>query len=43
MTAQGASAVLVPHRPRLGIVTDRDFRSRVVAAGVSPDARSRPS
>src|SRR5208282_1304060 len=23
---------------RLGIMTDRDFRSRVVAAGVSPDA-----
>jgi CBS domain-containing protein len=50
MTAQGASAVLVrigagPPRaglpgagPRLGIVTDRDLRSRVIAAGLSPDA-----
>jgi CBS domain-containing protein len=46
MTAQGASAVLVRIGPgagagsgaRLGIVTDRDLRSRVVAAGLSPDA-----
>jgi CBS domain-containing protein len=38
MTAEGASAVLVRSREKLGIVTDRDFRSRVVAAGVSPDA-----
>jgi CBS domain-containing protein len=38
MTAQGASAVLVRAGGRLGIVTDSDFRSRVVAAGVSPDA-----
>src|SRR5215472_12703706 len=38
MTAEGASAVLVPAGERLGIVTDRDLRSRVVAAGVSPDA-----
>jgi CBS domain-containing protein len=38
MTAEGASAVLVQTGDRLGIVTDRDFRSRVVAAGVSPDA-----
>ncbi len=38
MTAEGASAVLVRTGDRLGIVTDRDFRSRVVAAGVSPDA-----
>jgi CBS domain-containing protein len=37
MTAQGATAVLVRAGHRLGIVTDRDFRSRVVAAGVSPD------
>jgi CBS domain-containing protein len=37
MTAQGATAVLVRAGRRLGIVTDRDFRSRVVAAGVSPD------
>ena len=38
MTAEGASAVLVRVGRGLGIVTDRDFRSRVVAAGVSPDA-----
>jgi CBS domain-containing protein len=38
MTATGASAVLVRCGEDLGIVTDRDFRSRVVAAGVSPDA-----
>ena len=38
MTADGASAVLVRTGDRLGIMTDRDFRSRVVAAGVSPDA-----
>jgi len=38
MTAEGASAVLVRVGHGLGIVTDRDFRSRVVAAGVSPDA-----
>jgi CBS domain-containing protein len=38
MTAEGASAVLVPTGETLGIVTDRDLRSRVVAAGVSPDA-----
>jgi CBS domain-containing protein len=38
MTAEGASAVLVRAGQRLGIVTDRDFRSRVVAAGLSPDA-----
>jgi CBS domain-containing protein len=37
MTAGGASAVLVRTGDRLGIVTDRDFRSRVVAAGLSPD------
>jgi len=37
MTAQGATAVLVRTGQGLGIVTDRDFRSRVVAAGVSPD------
>ena len=37
MTAAGASAVLVRAGDRLGIVTDRDFRSRVVAAGLSPD------
>jgi CBS domain-containing protein len=37
MTAEGASAVLVRAADRLGIVTDRDFRSRAVAAGMSPD------
>ena len=37
MTAAGASAVLVRDGDRLGIVTDRDFRSRVVAADLSPD------
>jgi CBS domain-containing protein len=46
MTAEGASAVLVRSGcgsgagagARLGIVTDTDLRSRVVAAGLSPDA-----
>jgi CBS domain-containing protein len=38
MTAEGASAVMVPAGETLGIVTDRDLRSRVVAAGLSPDA-----
>jgi CBS domain-containing protein len=38
MTAAGATAVLVRAGPTLGIVTDRDFRSRVVAAGASPGA-----
>jgi CBS domain-containing protein len=42
MTAEGASAVLVRTGTgpgaRLGIVTDRDLRSRVIAAGLSPDA-----
>jgi CBS domain-containing protein len=38
MTAEGASAVLVRSGETLGIVTDHDLRSRVVAAGVSPDA-----
>jgi CBS domain-containing protein len=37
MTASGASAVLIRAGVRLGIVTDRDLRSRVIAAGVSPD------
>jgi CBS domain-containing protein len=37
MTAAGAGAVLVRADGRLGIVTDLDFRSRVVAADVSPD------
>ncbi len=38
MTDQDASAVLVPHGDTFGIVTDRDLRSRVIAAGLSPDA-----
>ena len=38
MTAEGASAVLLRAGETLGIVTDRDLRSRVVAAGASPDA-----
>src|SRR6516225_10199283 len=38
MTAEGASAVLVRAGETLGIVTDRDLRSRVVATGISPDA-----
>jgi CBS domain-containing protein len=38
MTAEGASAVVVQAGEQLGIVTDRDLRSRVVAAGISPDA-----
>jgi CBS domain-containing protein len=38
MTDQGASAVLVPLDTSFGIVTDRDLRTRVVAAGLSPDA-----
>jgi CBS domain-containing protein len=38
MTDQGASAVLVPLGGPFGIVTDRDLRTRVIAAGLSPDA-----
>jgi CBS domain-containing protein len=37
MTADRASAILVRSGRSLGIVTDHDLRSRVVAAGVSPD------
>jgi CBS domain-containing protein len=37
MTADRASAILVQSGGTLGIVTDYDLRSRVVAAGVSPD------
>ncbi|HEV2252876.1 MAG TPA: putative nucleotidyltransferase substrate binding domain-containing protein [Streptosporangiaceae bacterium] len=37
MTAAGASAVLVRHGAAVGIVTDRDLRTRVIAAGLSPD------
>ncbi len=36
MTEQSASAVLVPHGHSFGIVTDRDLRTRVIAAGLSP-------
>jgi CBS domain-containing protein len=38
MTAEAASAVLVRSGGKLGIVTDRDLRSKVVAGDVSPDA-----
>jgi CBS domain-containing protein len=38
MAAEGASAVLVRSGETLGIVTDSDLRSRVVAAGMSVDA-----
>jgi CBS domain-containing protein len=38
MTAAGASAVVVELGSSLGILTDRDLRSRVVAGGLSPDA-----
>jgi len=37
MTERGASAVLVPLGGPFGIVTDRDLRTRVIAAGLSPD------
>ena len=37
MTAAGVSAVLIRHGAAVGIVTDRDLRSRVIAAGLSPD------
>jgi CBS domain-containing protein len=37
MTDQGASAVLVPLADSFGIVTDRDLRRQVIAAGLSPD------
>ena len=37
MTDQGASAALVPLADSFGIVTDRDLRRRVIAAGLSPD------
>ena len=38
MTDRGASAVLVLLADSFGIVTDRDLRRRVIAAGLSPDA-----
>jgi CBS domain-containing protein len=37
MTAEGASAVLVGPGETPGIVTEGDLRSRVVAAGISPE------
>jgi len=37
MTDRGASAALVPLADSFGIVTDRDLRRRVIAAGLSPD------
>jgi CBS domain-containing protein len=37
MTAAGATCVVVEAGGELGIVTDRDLRSRIVAAGVSTD------
>ena len=38
MSARGATAVIVELGSSLGILTDRDLRSRVVAVGLSPDA-----
>jgi len=38
MSARGATAVVIDLGPSLGILTDRDLRSRVLAAGMSPDA-----
>jgi CBS domain-containing protein len=38
MTEDGASAVLVRSGDKLGIVTDRDLRSKVIAGDVSRDA-----
>ncbi len=38
MTDRGASAALVLLAASFGIVTDRDLRRRVIAAGLSPDA-----
>jgi CBS domain-containing protein len=37
MVEAGSSSLLVDLGDRLGIVTDRDLRERVVAAGISPD------
>ena len=36
MSARGVSAIVVKLGPGLGILTDRDLRSRVLAAGLSP-------
>ena len=43
MVAAGSSSLLVDLGERLGIVTDSDFRSRVVAAAVPRTPRSRRS
>ena len=48
MSAERVSGLLVPADGGLGIVTDTDFRRKVVAGGISPDApvtaiMSRPS
>ena len=37
MSARGATAVVVDLGSSLGILTDRDLRSRVLASGLSPD------
>ena len=37
MSARGATAVVVDLGSSLGILTDRDLRSRVLAVGLSPD------
>jgi len=37
MTAARTSAILVQHEDAFGIVTDSDLRTRVIAAGLSPD------
>ena len=41
MAAAGSSSVLVDLGDSLGIVTDRDLRTRVVAAGAGPDTELR--
>ena len=38
MSAEGVSGLFVPTNGGLGLVTDADFRQKVVAAGVSPEA-----
>lgn len=41
MTEERVSAALVPTAQGVGILTDRDFRSRVLAIGAAPEARVR--
>ena len=41
MVEQGVTCVLVDLGDRLGIVTDRDLRTRVIADGAGPARRSR--